>query len=222
MLLFLDRKTVYLWNKALSYPEVYLVWNWSNPKVNLFFFFAFWFQYPAALMNLGAILHLNGKLQEAEANYLRALQLKPDDTITQSNLRKLWNIMEKQGLRTTSPWAHSACLPAICTPGLVERTAYTLSCHAGEMEETQGGCLLRERPRMCRTALLITPELCIHLRPAAFLRSIAHSLADATWYLDSLELSQKWVLSQEPCFFCVFFCFVFFPFITRALEPEVR
>ncbi|XP_077601104.1 protein O-mannosyl-transferase TMTC2-like [Stigmatopora nigra] len=59
--------------------------------------------YPAALMNLGAILHLNGKLQEAEANYLRALRLKPDDAITQSNLRKLWNIMEKQGLKTTSP-----------------------------------------------------------------------------------------------------------------------
>ncbi|XP_067855560.1 protein O-mannosyl-transferase TMTC2-like isoform X2 [Heptranchias perlo] len=54
--------------------------------------------YPAALMNLGAILHLNGKLHEAEANYLRALQLKPDDAITQSNLRKLRNIMEKQGL----------------------------------------------------------------------------------------------------------------------------
>ncbi|KAM8891385.1 LOW QUALITY PROTEIN: protein O-mannosyl-transferase TMTC2 [Spinachia spinachia] len=58
--------------------------------------------YPAALMNLGAILHLNGKLQEAEANYLRALQLKPDDAITQSNLRKLWNIMEKL-LRTMGP-----------------------------------------------------------------------------------------------------------------------
>lgn len=57
-------------------------------------------QYPAALMNLGAILHLNGKLPEAEANYLRALRLKPDDAITQSNLRKLWNIMERQGLRT--------------------------------------------------------------------------------------------------------------------------
>lgn len=56
-------------------------------------------QYAAALMNLGAILHLNGKLPEAEANYLRALQLKPDDVITQSNLRKLWNIMERQGLR---------------------------------------------------------------------------------------------------------------------------
>ncbi|XP_032894093.1 protein O-mannosyl-transferase TMTC2 isoform X2 [Amblyraja radiata] len=54
--------------------------------------------YPAALMNLGAILHLNGRLREAEENYLRALQLKPDDVITQSNLRKLRNIMEKQGL----------------------------------------------------------------------------------------------------------------------------
>uniref|UniRef100_A0A8C7K5W0 Transmembrane and TPR repeat-containing protein 2 n=2 Tax=Salmonidae TaxID=8015 RepID=A0A8C7K5W0_ONCKI len=52
-------------------------------------------------MNLGAILHLNGRLPEAETNYLRALQLKPDDVITQSNLRKLWNIMERQGLRTT-------------------------------------------------------------------------------------------------------------------------
>ena len=59
-----------------------------------------WTQYPAALMNLGAILHLNGKLAEAEAQYLRALQLKPDDAITRSNLRKLWNIMERQGLRT--------------------------------------------------------------------------------------------------------------------------
>ncbi|KAM9823963.1 LOW QUALITY PROTEIN: protein O-mannosyl-transferase TMTC2 [Neosynchiropus ocellatus] len=53
--------------------------------------------FPAALMNLGAILHLNGKLPEAEANYLRALQLKPDDVITQANLRKLWNIMVRQG-----------------------------------------------------------------------------------------------------------------------------
>lgn len=55
-------------------------------------------------MNLGAILHLNGRLQKAEANYLRALQLKPDDVITQSNLRKLWNIMEKQGLKTSKTW----------------------------------------------------------------------------------------------------------------------
>ncbi|XP_029104440.1 protein O-mannosyl-transferase TMTC2-like isoform X1 [Scleropages formosus] len=59
--------------------------------------------YPAALMNLGAILHLNGKLKDAEDNYLRALRLKPQDAITQSNLRKLRNIMEKQGLRTAGP-----------------------------------------------------------------------------------------------------------------------
>ena len=52
-------------------------------------------------MNLGAILHLNGKLQEAEANYLRALQLKPDDLITQSNLHKLWNVMHKQGVKAS-------------------------------------------------------------------------------------------------------------------------
>lgn len=62
-------------------------------------------QYPAALMNLGAILHLNGRLAEAETNYLRALRLKPDDVITQSNLRKLWNIMQRQGLRVQNELA---------------------------------------------------------------------------------------------------------------------
>lgn len=56
-------------------------------------------------MNLGAILHLNGKLKEAESNYLRALQLKPDDLITQSNLHKLWNVMQKQGLRAAGTWS---------------------------------------------------------------------------------------------------------------------
>lgn len=122
--------------------------NWSYPKITkIALFFLLKFQYPAALMNLGAILHLNGKLQEAEANYLRALQLKPDDVITQSNLRKLWNIMEKQGLRTTSPWAQE--IPPTrhlhTRPG--KRTAYTLlicSCNPERMEETQGECLLKE------------------------------------------------------------------------------
>lgn len=62
-----------------------------------------------------------------------------------------------------------------------------------------------ERPWLCRAALLITPELFIHLRPAAFLRSIAHSLAGATWCLDCLEHSSKLVLSQEPRFFSFLF-----------------
>lgn len=107
------------------------------------------FQYPAALMNLGAILHLNGKLQEAEANYLRALQLKPDDTITQSNLRKLWNIMEKQGLRTMGPWAHQpASLPAICAPGLGKGQAHTL-LSLSPPSRGDGGGSVPQRSRDC-------------------------------------------------------------------------
>lgn len=77
--------------------------------------------YPAALMNLGAILHLNGRLQKAEANYLRALQLKPDDVITQSNLRKLWNIMEKQGLKTSKTWHTRTPLLLRLSAGFINR-----------------------------------------------------------------------------------------------------
>jgi len=46
-------------------------------------------------MNLGAILHYNGKLQDAERSYLAALALKPDDSVTQNNLQKLRNLMQK-------------------------------------------------------------------------------------------------------------------------------
>lgn len=160
-------------------------------------------------MNLGAILHLNGKLQEAEANYLRALRLKPDDTITQSNLRKLWNIMEKQGLRTTSPWAHPSHLQYLPSArqtwrkGQPTRSLFALLMRERWRRLREDVC--SERPWLCRTARLMTPELCIHLRPAAFLRRIAHSLAHATQYLDSFELSSKLVLSQEPCCFFFFF-----------------
>lgn len=44
-------------------------------------------------MNLGAILHINGKLAEAERSYLSALKLKPDDSMTMANLQKLRNLM---------------------------------------------------------------------------------------------------------------------------------
>uniref|UniRef100_UPI00358F6F31 protein O-mannosyl-transferase TMTC2 isoform X2 n=1 Tax=Myxine glutinosa TaxID=7769 RepID=UPI00358F6F31 len=54
---------------------------------------------PTALMNLGAILHLNGRLHEAEAYYLQALQLKPNDAITQSNLQKLHKIIERHEVK---------------------------------------------------------------------------------------------------------------------------
>ena len=47
-------------------------------------------------MNLGAMLHMNGKLEEAESSYLTALQLKPDDAITRDNLLKLRNLMSSK------------------------------------------------------------------------------------------------------------------------------
>lgn len=39
--------------------------------------------------NLGAIYHLNGKYSKAKHSYSQALQIKPDDSITLTNLAKL-------------------------------------------------------------------------------------------------------------------------------------
>ena len=44
-------------------------------------------------MNLGAILHFNGRWEEAEKSYLRALKLRPNDPVTEGNLQKLRNLM---------------------------------------------------------------------------------------------------------------------------------
>lgn len=49
-----------------------------------------------AHMNLGAMLHYNGKLKEAEVSYEMALHLKPNDVITMTNLDKLRNLFDKQ------------------------------------------------------------------------------------------------------------------------------
>ena len=48
-------------------------------------------------MNLGAMYHFNGKLTEAEKSYLEALRLKPDDEVTTENLRKLRNLIHRNG-----------------------------------------------------------------------------------------------------------------------------
>lgn len=48
-------------------------------------------------MNLGAMYHLNGKLEKAEQSYQDALKLKPDDVTTQQNLIKLRNLMQNNG-----------------------------------------------------------------------------------------------------------------------------
>ena len=50
-------------------------------------------------MNLGAMLHINNKLREAESSYLEALRLKPDDATTTQNLKKLRNLMAKEAKR---------------------------------------------------------------------------------------------------------------------------
>ena len=48
-------------------------------------------QMALAHMNLGAMLHYNGRLLEAESCYLTALRLQPNDDVTIANLNKLRN-----------------------------------------------------------------------------------------------------------------------------------
>lgn len=59
-----------------------------------------WFllQDASAHMNLGAMLHLEGKLGEAESHYLIALGLNPADQSTKVNLGRLHNLMKRKGL----------------------------------------------------------------------------------------------------------------------------
>lgn len=53
-------------------------------------------QNPAAHMNLGAILHVQGKLDEAEKSYGRALELRPGDQLTEENLNKLRSLRARR------------------------------------------------------------------------------------------------------------------------------
>ncbi|GFR98121.1 transmembrane and TPR repeat-containing protein [Elysia marginata] len=51
---------------------------------------------PAAWMNLGAMLHINGKYTQAEKAYLTALQLRPGDKVTMDNLQRLRNLLKRK------------------------------------------------------------------------------------------------------------------------------
>lgn len=62
------------------------------------------FQDSSSHSNLGAMLHLSGKLTEAEASYRRALQLDPDDVTTLTNVHKLRHLLAR--LET---WRRRAC-----------------------------------------------------------------------------------------------------------------
>lgn len=50
----------------------------------------------AGHINLGAMLHLNGKLDEAESSYLNALTIKPNDALSLNNLAKLRHLKAKR------------------------------------------------------------------------------------------------------------------------------
>jgi len=50
-------------------------------------------------MNLGAMLHLAGKLSEAESEYLISWKLRPGDPSTKTNIQRLHNVMIKKGLK---------------------------------------------------------------------------------------------------------------------------
>ena len=55
-------------------------------------------------MNLGAMLHLVGKLAEAEDHYLSALRLRPHDQATTINIQRLHRVMAAKGMPiTTAP-----------------------------------------------------------------------------------------------------------------------
>lgn len=53
-------------------------------------------------MNLGAMFHVQGKLDEAEKSYVRALQLKPGDKLTEENLTKLRSLRRKKRKAATN------------------------------------------------------------------------------------------------------------------------
>jgi hypothetical protein len=62
----------------------------------------FSFQDPSSHMNLGAMLHLVGKLSESETHYLKALQLRPNDQATRINIKRLHRVMTAKGMPISS------------------------------------------------------------------------------------------------------------------------
>lgn len=65
-------------------------------------------QDSSARSNLGAILHLNGKKEEAALEYHHALRLDPGDETTLANLSKLRTGKRRQAPSWTSGAAASA------------------------------------------------------------------------------------------------------------------
>lgn len=60
--------------------------------------FPYLLQDPSSHMNLGAMLHLVGKLSEAEDHYLKALRLRPGDQTTTINIQRLHRTLAAKGM----------------------------------------------------------------------------------------------------------------------------
>ena len=53
-------------------------------------------------LNLGALLHLRGKLEEAEREYIEAWSLQPGDLTTRTNIQRLHRVMRKKNINITA------------------------------------------------------------------------------------------------------------------------
>ncbi len=65
---------------------------------NISHYFSLDFQAAHNHMNLGALYHLTGRLEKAEASYLEALRLSPGDKLTITNIKKLRSIRNQEHL----------------------------------------------------------------------------------------------------------------------------
>ncbi|VDK45240.1 unnamed protein product [Anisakis simplex] len=50
---------------------------------------------PFAYSNYAAILHVNGKYEKAERMYKKAIEINPNDSLSNKNLRKLYRLMNR-------------------------------------------------------------------------------------------------------------------------------
>ena len=85
--LYRQHETIYYFRKTLK-----------NRILHEYSFYSPFLQDPSSHMNLGAMLHLVGKLSEAENHYLRALSLRPHDQATAINIQRLHRVMVSRGL----------------------------------------------------------------------------------------------------------------------------
>ena len=94
-------------------------------------------QEATAQMNLGAILHMNGKLQEAELSYLAALKLRPDDSVTRDNLQKLraaMNARNKRWLVNKQSFSEQPLRSELQDDDFANTVSWSNTCHTKKIK----------------------------------------------------------------------------------------